>query len=420
MEISIIGISHLTAPVEIRERLAFDTQKLPIALQGIFGHPSVKECVILSTCNRVEVIAAIENRTLSFHEITSYILKFHHMQAQSIPNGFYSYYHEDAVKYLFRVAASLESMIVGEPQILGQIRDAYQVAREAGTVGPCLNMLLPHAIKTARRARTETNIGQNAVSISFAAVELAKKIFGDITSKTILLIGAGEMSELAARHLISNGVKTVMVANRTQSRAEELAKLFGGVALAFEHIHEKLALADIVITSTGAPHFILKRKDIEECLKLRKNKPIFLIDIAVPRDIDPEVNKCDNIFLYDIDDLQMVVETNLREREKEARRADMIIEHELALFMKRWSALDIIPTITSLNSYMEEIRKKELEKALTKLGSLDNGQREIVEAMTTSIVKKILHTPIKQLKKASSTEDISLLLQNTKELFGFE
>ncbi|MGA1826489.1 MAG: glutamyl-tRNA reductase [bacterium] len=420
MEISIIGVSHLTTPIEVRERLAFTKQNLPIALQGILGHPSVKECVILSTCNRVEVIAAIENRSLAFHEITSYILKFHKMKVESIPNGFYSYYHRDAVTYLFRVSASLESMVVGEPQILGQIREAYQDAQEAGSVGPCLNMLLPHAIKAARRARTETNIAQNAVSISFAAVELAKKIFGDIQGKTILLIGAGEMSELAARHLMSNGVKRVMVANRTKSRAEEIACAFDGEAVAFDQIQEMLALADIVITSTGAPHFILTRKNIEDSLKLRKNKPIFLIDIAVPRDIDPEVNKCDNIFLFDIDDLQTVVETNLHERQKEAKKASAIIEHEVDLFMKRWSALDVVPTITLLNSYMDEIRKKELDKALSRLGPLDNGQREILEAMTTSMVKKILHTPIRKLKNVSNTEEITLLLKNTKELFGFK
>ena len=420
MKIFIMGISHVTTPIEIRERYAFSKQKLPIALKGIFNLSCVRECIILSTCNRVEIISVVDDILKAYKDISSYIINFHNIDSTEIPKGFYSYSQRDAVKHLFRVASSLESMVVGEPQILGQLKEAYQCAQEAGTTLAILNMLIPHAIKTARRTRSETNISRNAVSISFAAVELAKKIFGEINDKTVLLIGAGDMSELAAKHLINSGVKIVLVANRTRSRAMELAKVFGGVAVNFNEINTHISKADIIITSTGAPHFILNKKDVENALWSRKNKPIFIIDIAVPRDIDPLVNKCDNVYLYDIDDLSVVVETNLKEREKEAKKADHLIEHEVDNFLKKWSTLDIVPLIVNLTSYMDDIRKKELEKAISKIGPLQNGQREILDSMTNAIIKKILHKPIVKLKKASDSEEIESLLKNTKELFGFK
>ena len=420
MEICVIGINHITTPIEIRERIAFNKQKLPIALRGICNLSCVKECIILSTCNRVEIISVVDNISQAYKAISSYILNFHNISADDIPNGFHSYCQKEAIKYIFRVASSLESMIVGEPQILGQLREAYQAAQEAGTTKLILNMLIPHAIRSAKLTRTETNIAKNAVSISFAAVELAKKIFGEIKDKIVLLIGAGEMSELAAKHLISNGVKMVLVANRTLSRAIELAKDFGGEVVDFHEIEHHLTKADIVITSTGAPHFILKKKDIENALRSRKNRPIFFIDIAVPRDIDPEANKCDNVYLYDIDDLKVVVETNLKEREKEAKKADHLIEHEVDKFIKKWATLDIVPLIINLKSHMDGIRKKELEKALSKMGDLQDGQREILDIMTNAIIKKILHKPIVKLKRASDSDEIESLLKTTKELFDFK
>ncbi len=312
MEICLLGVSHQTTPIEIRERLAFSNKQLPEALKGVQELPSVKECLIISTCNRTEVVAVVKKDGSGVKEIHEFILNFHNLTENDVPQGFNKYSHNDVVMHLFRVASSLESMVIGEPQILGQVKDAFQCAQDAGTVGPLLNNLFNQAIRVAKKVRTETGISRNAVSVSFAAVELARKIFGDISEKVVLLIGAGEMSELAARHLISNGVKTILVANRTLQRAKELAEGFGGEPVPFDQIQSILYRADIIITSTGAPHLVLQKSDILSALHRRKNRPIFLIDIAVPRDIDPEANKCDNVYLYDIDDLQMVVEANLK------------------------------------------------------------------------------------------------------------
>ncbi|MGA1864058.1 MAG: glutamyl-tRNA reductase [bacterium] len=420
MEICVIGVSHQTTPIEIRERLAFSNNQLPEALMGIRDLPGVKECLIISTCNRTEVIAVVKKDGSGHIEIRNFILKFHNLSEKDIPKGFYSHRHIDAVKHLFRVASSLESMVVGEPQILGQVKDAFQCAQEAGTVGPILSNLLNQALRVAKKVRTDTGISKNAVSISFAAVELAKKIFGDISDKVVLLIGAGEMSELAARHLISNGVKSLLVANRTVEKARELAKLFDGEPVPFDQVQKVLDTADIIITSTGAPHIILRKSDILSALHRRKNRPIFLIDIAVPRDIDPEANKCDNVYLYDIDDLQMVVNANLRERKKEARKASDAIDHEVERFIKECALMEAVPVITQLSTSMEEIRKGEVEKALSRLPHLKNGQRQILDAMTNAIIKKILHHPITKIKSSDNPEELKALLKATRELFGLE
>jgi glutamyl-tRNA reductase len=420
MEICLIGVSHQTTPIEIRERLAFSNKQLPEALRGIQELPSVKECLIISTCNRTEIVAVVKKEGSGHIEIRDFILNFHHLTEKDIPQGFYNHCHIDAVRHLFRVSSSLESMVIGEPQILGQVKDAFQCAQEAGTVGPILSNLFNQAIRAAKKVRTETGISRNAVSISFAAVELAKKIFSDISDKVVLLIGAGEMSELAARHLISNGVKSLLVANRTMQKAQELAKLFDGEPVPFDQIHSILDTADIIITSTGAPHIILHKSDISAALRRRKNRPIFLIDIAVPRDIDPEANKCDNVYLYDIDDLQMVVDANLKERLKEAKKASDVIDHEVARFIKECALMEAVPTITQLSTLMEGIRKREVEKALSRLPQLENGQREILEAMTSAMIKKVLHHPISRLKNSDDPEDLKALLKATKELFGLK
>ena len=420
MEICLIGVSHQTTPIEIRERLAFSAKELPNLLKGIQALPSVRECVIISTCNRTEIVSFAKKGGSGNRDIGEFVLNFHGLAKKDLPQGFYEYCHTDAVRHLFRVSSSLESMVIGEPQILGQVKEALQIAQEAGTVGPVLSNIFNQAIRVAKKVRTDTGIARNAVSISFAAVELAKKIFGDISDKVVLLIGAGEMSELAARHLINNGVKRIMVANRTQKRAEELAKLFEGEAVPFDQIQTIMHKADIIITSTGAPHLILHKSDIMTALKIRKNRPVFLIDIAVPRDIDPEANKCDNVYLYDIDDLQMVVDTNIKEREKEAKKASEIIEHEVARFIKECAIMEAVPTISQLNALMEEIRKRELEKALSRITDLGNGHSDILDAMTTSMIKKILHHPIAKLKNTDDPEDLKALIKATRELFGLK
>ena len=420
MEICLIGVSHHATPIEIRERLAFSNKQLPEALKGIQGLPSVKECMIISTCNRTEIVAVVQKGGDGQTEICKFVLDFQNLTEKDLPQGFYQFCHIDAVKHLLRVSCSLESMVIGEPQILGQVKDAFQCAQDAGTVGPVLSNLFNQAFRVAKKVRTETGIARNAVSISFAAVELAKKIFGDISDKVVLLIGAGEMSELAARHLIGNGVKAILVANRTKKRAEELADAFGGTPVPFDQIQNILDEADIIITSTGAPHLILNKSDIQAALRRRKNRPIFLIDIAVPRDIDPEANKCDNVFLYDIDDLQMVVAANLKEREKEAKKASEIIAHEVGRFIKECAIMEAVPTIAQLSSLMENIRKRELEKALKCLPELENGHSEILDAMTVSMIKKILHHPIARLKGSDDPEDLKSLIKAARELFGLK
>ncbi|MGA1844187.1 MAG: glutamyl-tRNA reductase [bacterium] len=420
MEICLVGASHHTTPIEVRERLAFSPQQVPAALKGIHGLPSIRECLIISTCNRTEVVAVIKKEGTGIREIGEYLLDFHKLDARDLPQGFYHHLGIDAARHLFRVTSSLESMVVGEPQILGQVKDAIQCAQETGTVGPLLNNLMNQALRVAKKVRTETGIAQNAVSVSFAAVELARKIFGELADKVVLLIGAGEMSELAARHLIGNGVTTILVANRTMSRAQELARLFGGEPVPFDRINETLDQADIVITSTGAPHLILTRSDITAALHRRKNRPMFLIDIAVPRDIDPEANKCDNVYLYDIDDLQMVVEANIKERQKEAKRASEIIDQELERFAKECALTKAVPTISQLSTRMEEIRARELQKAFSRLSGLENGQREVLDAMTRAMIKKILHHPIARLKGAENPKDLDALINAARELFGLK
>src|SRR6476646_3953183 len=299
MQLAIVGVSHKTAPVEIRERLAFNSDVLRSALTALMDRQNVREVMILSTCKRVEVMAESPDDRL----IRDFLCEFHQIPPDSVSKHLYSFRNADAIRHVFRVASSLDSMIIGEPQILGQVKEAFRVAADAGTVGMHLSALMSRAFAVAKRIRSETGISQSAVSISYAAVELARKIFGDLTGKTVMIIGASKMGELAAKHLKRNGVSSVLVTNRTFERAVELAQVFEGAALPFEHLTEHMDRADIVISSTGAPHFIITKPMGEQMIHRRKNRPVFFIDIAVPRDIDPTVNEIDNAVLYDIDDL---------------------------------------------------------------------------------------------------------------------
>src|SRR5499433_1572941 len=318
MQLAIVGVSHKTAPVEVRERLAFNSDVLRSALTALMNRQNVREAIILSTCNRVEVMAESPDDRL----IREFLCEFHQIPPDSVSEHIYSFKNADAIRHVFRVAASLDSMMVGEPQILGQVKEAYRIAADAGTVGMHLSALMNRAFAVAKKVRNETGISQSAVSVSFAAVELARKIFGDLSGKTVMIIGASKMGELAAKHLKRAGVSSVLVTNRTFDRAVELAQVFEGAAVPFEHFTDHMDRADIVISSTGAPHFIISRTLAEQVIHRRKNRPIFFIDIAVPRDIDPTVNEIDNAYLYDIDDLQAVIDENLKERMKEASRAE--------------------------------------------------------------------------------------------------
>jgi glutamyl-tRNA reductase len=402
MHIVIVGLSHKTAPVEIREKLAFAPTAMERPLRQMLELPSVAEGLIVSTCNRVELCAATKEPEAAMAALRRFLAEYHEVSPEEISSNLYSYQGEEAIRHLFRVSSSLDSMVLGEPQILGQIKTAYGYAAEFKTAGLILNRFLHKAFSVAKRVRTETAIASNAVSVSFAAVELARKIFDRLDNKGVMIIGAGEMCELAARHFVTNGVSKVLVTNRTFERAEKLAAEFNGKAVPFEYFVEHLAEVDIVMTSTGAPNFILGQRQMEEVLKRRKNRPMFLIDIAVPRDIDPKVNNLDNAYLYDVDDLQGVVQANLKERQKEAGKAEAIVEQEIGQFYQWLGNLEVKPTIIALRRKLEEIRQQELDKTFGNLKDLTDGQRRSIEAMAGAIINKVLHQPTAVLKRSQN------------------
>lgn len=419
--IVLLGMNHRTASVELREQLALvcSDQANPVQLFPYLG--SVKELFFLSTCNRVEILFTCQNYEEALGEVKA-LLKTH-LGVSSAGSGqleasFYIHRDEAAVRHLFRVASSLDSMIVGEPQILGQIKKAYREAVDHRTVGVILNRLLHKAFSVAKRVRSETMIGSYAVSISYAAVELARKIFGELASKRVLVIGAGEMAELAAEHFLAQGVRHMVVANRTLERAVELARRFRAETIAFEHILDALSETDIVLTSTGSPIPLLTYQDVKSRMRKRRNKPLFFIDIAVPRDVEQKVNEIDNVYLYDIDDLQGVIELNREERQKEAARAEHIILEEALKFHDWLRTLDVVPTIIALREKGDRIRKREMRKTLAQLPSLGERERQAIEVLTKSIVDKLLHNPIVFLKKKAGRESKQVFVDHTQQLFN--
>jgi glutamyl-tRNA reductase len=398
MNYCLLGVNHRTAPVEVRERLAIPESRLPDAIRLLLQTPGVDEAVIFSTCNRVELLARSHEQA---PDLRPFLKSFFGIEAAQVQPHLYEHRDREAVRHLFRVASSLDSMIVGESQILGQVKEAYASARSIGAVHSHLDQLLTRAFAVAKRVRTETAVGSSAVSVASVAVELAKKIFGSLDGKTVYLVGAGKMSELAARHLKAHGAGTIFVANRTHERALALAERFNGRAMLFEQLYETAADADIVISSTGSPVPIFRKEHGELFLQRRKNRPMFFIDIAVPRDVDVAVNKLDGIFVYDIDDLQNVVAGHVSARTAEAARAEAIIAAEVDRFEDRMHTLDVVPTIVSLQDHLEQIRQAEVDKVRGRLGPLSPEQELAVEAMTRGIVNKVLHTPITALKSAA-------------------
>jgi glutamyl-tRNA reductase len=330
----------------------------------------------------------------------------------------YEFKEDEAVRHIFRVAASLDSMVVGEPQILGQVKEAYATARAVGAVRAQLDQLLTRAFAVAKRVRTETAVGSSSVSIASVAVELAEKIFGSLNGKSVYLVGAGKMSELAARHLLAHGAGSLFVANRTYDRAIRLAQIFNGQAIEFNRLYETCDRADIVITGTGSPNFIFRREHGERLRALRKNKPMFFIDIAVPRDVDPEMNKIDGIFVYDIDDLQQAVRSHVSDRKKEAEKAEVIIIDEVGKFHARLQTLDVVPTIVSLQDHLETIRQAEIDRVRGRLGTMTTDQELAVEALTRGIVNKIMHTPISTLKTAARDPESTTVIDLVRRLFN--
>jgi glutamyl-tRNA reductase len=420
MEILVLGLNHKTAPVNIRECVAFPEKQIHEPLRAVRGLPGVREGMILSTCNRVEITAVVDERDAGAAAIRRWVAAHHGVPEGELAPHLYLHAGPEAARHLFRVASSLDSLVVGEPQILGQVKDAYQYAREAGTVGAVLDRLLKKTLSTAKLVRTETDISRSAVSVSFAAVELAKKIFGDIEGRTAMIVGAGEMGELALKHLVSSGVREVLVANRTFEKGVELAKEFGGSAVRYEELFDHIVLADIVITSTGAPHFIIRGEDVKRLMPRRKHRPVFFIDIAVPRDIDPAVNDVDNAYLYNVDDLQTVVDQNVAERRKEAEKAEGIVEAEVGTFQKWVASLQVVPTIVELRRSVEAMRAAELERSLAKLAHLAEKDREQVAMLTQSLVNKILHSPLTVLKESSQTPEAGTYLEVARRLFNVQ
>jgi glutamyl-tRNA reductase len=397
MRFFLAGLNHRTAPVELREQLAFDLHALPQALQDLRSRDGVIEGLILSTCNRVEV-AVTAGDELDCDALILDFLKTSRRVGNIEPH-LYRFEGREAIRHLFRVAASLDSMVVGEPQILGQLKQAYAVAKSEGAVNGFLDTVLTRAFSVAKRVRSETEIGHSAVSVSYAAVELAREIFGSLAGRCVLLIGAGKMSELAARHLKRVGATKIYVTNRTRERAEQMARIFDGTLIDYSAFRAALPEADIVIASSGAPHYILHKEDMRRVIETRRNRPVFVIDIAVPRNVDPAVNEVDNVFLYDIDDLQAVVQQNMQSRQAEARQAEEIINEEVDRLIERLQAREVTPTIISLQEQLEQIRRGEIERVRGKLGPLTPQQEEAIEALTRGIINKVAHGPISELRR---------------------
>ncbi|MCS7163978.1 MAG: glutamyl-tRNA reductase [Thermodesulfovibrio sp.] len=427
MSLTVVGLNHKTAPIEIREKLAFGSKEaIKEALRELIQKENIAEAVILSTCNRVEIYVYSnlssdkENReTKSIEElIKEFISKFHKIEKSSFENYLYVYKDRQAVEHLFKVTSSLDSMIVGEPQITGQVKESYEIALSERATSLILNHLMNRALFTAKRVRNETRISENPVSVSYAAVGLIRKVFDDLSKKSILLVGAGEMAELALRHLIGNGVKSVYITNRTFERAKELAKEFNGVAVPFENLKENLIKTDIVLCSTAAPNYVITENMLKEVMYLRKYKPIFLIDISVPRNIDPSCNNLDNVYLYNIDDLQAVVDSNILERKKEAERAMIIIKEETEKFFQWINSLESVPVIVSIRNKAEQIRQEELEKFKSKFRDLSPEVLNSIDYLTQSIINKIMHYPTVALKNNCESKEI--LIYSARRLFGID
>lgn len=419
-DIVLLGANHKTAPIELRECLALTKDETSAALEQLKNNERIKEILVLSTCNRIEVLMTAENHQNAVQTAKSFIAESKKLSLEQFEKALYVYNGDEAVRHIFRVAASLDSMVVGEPQILGQIKEAYREAIHRKTSGVILNRLLHKTFFVAKRVRTETGIGDRAVSISYAAVELARKIFGELDGKKVLLIGAGEMAELAIEHLIRNRVKNVFVANRTFERAVALSRRFNGRPLRFEEIESSLKDVDIIVSSTGAPGYVLTEKQVKKNMRPRKNKPIFFIDIAVPRDIDPTINDISNAYVYDIDNLKDVIDVNIEDRHKEAMKAERIIDEAVINFREWYESLDVVPTIVALRKKMDDIARAELKKTLGALHHLSEHDCHALQRMTDSLINKFLHDPTLFLKKNGFPENKSLYLDLTRKLFRLD
>jgi glutamyl-tRNA reductase len=418
MPLFVAGLSHKNAPVALRELLAVEEDKLRELLHDLQSSDVLREVVVLSTCNRVEVYGVAEApgeaRALAFRSLC----RHRGVDLATVEPLLYTHVDADAVRHAFRVSASLDSMMIGEPQILGQVKEAFALAQACEAVGPHLHPLFSHAFSVAKRVRTETEIARHAVSVSFAAVELAKKIFDGLGGRAVLLVGAGKMSELAARHLVEQGAFPIYVANRTWARAQDLARSLSGTAVPWDELPTALAAVDIVVTSTGAPDPVITRAAVTRVMHGRRGRPLFFIDIAVPRDVEAGVDGLDDVYRYDVDDLKQVVDANLRERAREAQRAETLVEREVGKFMARQGDTEVIPTIVSLRARLEEIRLGEVKKTLARLPDVSPETRAAIEALSSAMVSKILHAPITKLRESSRAGASRSWQELVHELFG--
>jgi len=419
-EIIVVGLSHRTAPVETREQVAIAEAEMAAAYRRLLERSHVEEGVIVSTCNRVEVIATGQHADAAATDVAEFLRTSPDTEIEGFEEHLYVHRGVEAVRHVFRVASSLDSMVVGEPQILGQLKESYTRAASLGATGTVLHRLFHKSFSTAKRVRAETTIASRAVSVASAAVDLARKIFEKLEDKTAMLIGAGQMSELAARHLLANGVGNLISTNRTFERAVELAREFGGTPVPFEQFPRYLRLADVVIGSTAAEEPVVTPAMVQEVLRERNQQPMFFIDLSVPRNFDPRLNEMANVYLYDIDDLEGVIEVNLEERAREAEKAERLVDVEVESFCRWLGSLNAVPTIVALRRRIESIRRAELDRTLASLRELSERERDALEAMTAAICNKILHAPICKLKERGDDEDEVFYIDAVLRLFDLD
>lgn len=418
MNIIVLGLNHRSAPVELRELLAIPESRMGEALSRLMAYPGIQEAMFLGTCNRVEVYAVVERAEWGFRKLEDFLVSTHFsLSSDELLPHLYRYSDDEAIGHLFRVSASLDSMVVGEPQILGQVKEAYEMALTYRSSGVILNKLVKKAISVGKSVRTNTRIGEYAVSVSYAAVELAKKVFSNLKQRVVLLVGAGEMGKLAARHLVSQGVKEVLLTTRNHHRALHLAERFHGHAVPYEELHSVLPRADIIICATGAPHYVIAKEDIESAVHQRMNRPIFLIDITVPRNIDPGVKDVDNAFLFDIDDLKAHVGHNQEERLREAEKAEKYVQQEVNCILSWVRGLEATPTIVALRKKAEDIKHLELEKVFNRLGEISPKDRMVIEGLASSIVNKLLHGPLVTLKAEAQSQNGFAFIEAARRFF---
>jgi len=420
LDIVLLGLNHKTAPVALRECIAFSEDETAASLEALIRIASIEEVVLFSTCNRVEVLLTTSNRTDAVDAVKAYIADFKDVPVHQFEDAFYTHDGDEAIRHVFRVAASLDSMMVGEPQILGQIKAAYRTATLKKSSGVILNRLLHRTFFVAKRVRSQTRIGDHAVSISYAAIELGRKIFGSLEGKIVLLIGAGEMAELAVEHLIRNRAGDIIVANRTFETGVALAKKFNGKAIRFEEIEEALKIVDIIISSTGSPQFIITREKVKGVIRSRRNRALFFIDIAVPRDIDPEINRLSNTYVYDIDDLKGVIEENIEDRSREAIKGERIVDEAVIHFRQWYESLAVVPTIVALRKKMDAIAETEINKTFQSLRHLSESDCQAVYRMTDAMINKIMHDPTMLLKSDDFHGNKSAYLDIARRLFKLD